>query len=356
MFIYSSKIALPKRSGSSLKSASRLVRSQPAAPPQPRRGAAPAAAPSDVRILDAQTASTELLQRIDTLVLDCDGVLWRGSELVPHAAAALTAFRSAGKRLLFVTNNSSKSRQGYVSKFAQLGLDVAAEEIVPASYAAAAFLASAAGGGFTTTHGSGSSGGGRKKVLLLGSTGCEEELRGSGIEYVKHVPDLRSTEQMVSAQPDPAIGAVLVGWDPDFSYSSLVYASMCLRELPDCLFVATNGDAYDKIGGAAGRMMPGTGCLVAAVEVAVGRKAEVVGKGGTWLLPFLLRTCGLDDPRRAAIVGDRLDTDIALGKQGGLTTILPLTGVCSLDDVAACSDDERPDFVVASIATLAGIE
>ena len=179
-------------------------------------------------------------------------------------------------------------------------------------------------------------------------------------------------------QVDAGIGAVVVGWDPHFSYSRVVYASTCLRELPGCALVATNLDCADKIGSGS-RMMPGTGGLVAAVEVASGvkavsplglralcvrvrgctclalcactrtcpcvylcaygrergagtgavcpmpelhacrvaRAAQVnVGKGGTWLLPFLCRELRLD-PSRTAIVGDRMDTDIHLGRQGG---------------------------------------
>lgn len=140
--------------------------------------------------------------------------------------------------------------------------------------------------------------------------------------------------------------------DPNFSYSKVVYASVCLRELPGCFLVATNMDCADNIGD--GRMMPGTGGLVSALEVASGVKAVNVGKGGAWLLPFL---CELYDiqPSRTCIIGDRLDTDIALGKEGGLVTVLPLTGVTTLASLQQCKDSEMPDHVVTSIAALAGL-
>ena len=96
-----------------------------------------------------------------------------------------------------------------------------------------------------------------------------------------------------------------------------------LRELPDCQLVATNLDDFDHIG--RGRTMPGTGCLVRAVEVASGKTAVNVGKGGPWLFPFLAESLGLD-PARTAVVGDRLDTDIALAREGGMLAILPRTG------------------------------
>jgi ribonucleotide monophosphatase NagD (HAD superfamily) len=78
----------------------------------------------------------------------------------------------------------------------------------------------------------------------------------------------------------------------------------------------------------------------------------VVGKGGDWLAPFVLRKFRLQ-PEETCMVGDRLDTDIALGKSAGLRTILPLTGVCLAEDVEAATEAERPDYVVPSISDLA---
>lgn len=86
---------------------------------------------------------------------------------------------------------------------------------------------------------------------------------------------------LITLQVDPSIGAVIVGWDPTFNYSKLMYAAACVRELPKCLLVATNLDAGDNIGG--GRIMPGTGTIVAAVEMAAGKQAVscwVLGMAG----------------------------------------------------------------------------
>ena len=80
-----------------------------------------------------------------------------------------------------------------------------------------------------------------------------------------------------------------------------------------------------------------------------------LGKGGTWLLPFLCSKYQLQS-HEVGIVGDRLDTDIALGKLGKLRTILPLTGVSTLADLLAATDEQRPDFVVTNLAALAGID
>lgn len=101
-------------------------------------------------------------------------------------------------------------------------------------------------------------------------------------------------------------------------------------------------------------MMPGTGCSIQAVETAAGRRAVNVGKGGDWLLPYLCSSHGLR-PEEACIVGDRLDTDIALGRTGGLLTVLPLTGVTDKAALAAANEGELPHFIVPNLAALAGI-
>mmetsp|Transcript_7290 Transcript_7290/g.26856 ORF Transcript_7290/g.26856 Transcript_7290/m.26856 type:complete len:103 (+) Transcript_7290:618-926(+) len=98
--------------------------------------------------------------------------------------------------------------------------------------------------------------------------------------------------------------------------------------------------------------MPGTGGLVRAVECASGRTAVNVGKGGDWLLPFLVSRFQLD-PSRTCVVGDRLDTDIAMATEAGMASILPLTGVTKLDDLREERRPvARPTFVIDSLASL----
>lgn len=189
----------------------------------------------------------QALEKINTVILDCDGVLWRGSELIPGTLEGLAALRNLGKRLLFVTNNSSKSRQQYLSKFTGLGIQVDAQELVPTSYAAAAYLQSISF---------------RGKVFLVGGTGMEQELQEAGIEYVtfdtaagqqgndgaKSSQPAWSLETFRELQLAEGIQAVVVGYDEQFTYEKLCYASACLREIPNCLFVATNLDNADHIG------------------------------------------------------------------------------------------------------------
>ena len=111
------------------------------------------------------TVPSELPDKTDVFIFDCDGVIWKGDSLIDGVPAILDMLKKAGKRIFFVTNNSTKSRKGYLGKFKSLGLDgVEAEEIFSSSFAAAAYLEQ------TNFKGSG------KKVYIIGEVGIEEEL------------------------------------------------------------------------------------------------------------------------------------------------------------------------------------
>ncbi len=100
-------------------------------------------------------------------------------------------------------------------------------------------------------------------------------------------------------------------------------------------------------------MMPGTGALAAALQAATGRTPVNVGKGGDWLLTHLSSAYGLD-PAHTLVVGDRLDTDIALGAAAGMRTLLPLTGVTSASQAIAAPLGMAPDYLAPSAAVLGG--
>lgn len=139
----------------------------------------------------------------------------------------------------------------------------------------------------------------------------------------------------MQAQPDPEIGAVVVGWDLTFNFAKLCLASLYLqRGGPGLVFVATNKDAFDKL---SDRNVPGNGCAVAALETAAGRAAVTVGKPSKWLMDHIVGAHGLD-PRRTVVVGDRLDTDIQLGVQGGTDSVLVGTGCATLQDLEAAAE------------------
>ncbi|NWR05973.1 PGP phosphatase, partial [Paradoxornis webbianus] len=161
----------------------------------------------------------------------------------------------------------------------------------------------------------------------------------------------------VKAPLDPAVRAVLVGFDEHFSYAKLCQAlRYLLRGGPDCLLVGTNRDHRLPLEGGAG--IPGTGCLVKAVETAAQREAFIVGKPNRFMFDCVAGEFPVE-PARTVMVGDRLDTDILMGNACGLTTLLTLTGVTALDEVRGHQDsgcparqDLVPHYYVDSIADL----
>uniref|UniRef100_A0A7S0N923 Phosphoglycolate phosphatase n=1 Tax=Pyramimonas obovata TaxID=1411642 RepID=A0A7S0N923_9CHLO len=283
-----------------------------------------------------------ILEDIDTLVLDCDGVLWQGEDLIEGSKEALIKLREAGKQLLFVTNNSSKSRAMYVEKFRKLGIHAEKEEIIGASYAAAAWLKNQ---NFD------------KKVFSIGDVGVSLELEELGIEVASAEgaeggPGC-NVDQFKELKVDEDIGAVVVGCDQAFDYRKLCYASVAIQQ--GAAFVATNADSADSIGG---RLMPGAGAMVEAIAAAAAtRPTLVAGKPSPWLLQLLRTEFGVDFSR-ACVVGDRLDTDIQMGVDAGAKlNVLTLSGVSTWADVEAVQEAGEgavPHVAVPTLSYLVG--
>lgn len=283
-----------------------------------------------------ERALRDLIDATDTLLLDCDGVLWNGAALVPGAAAALLALRAAGKRLLYVTNNSTKARGAIVARLADMGVPAREDEVYGSAWLAARLLAHR----------------GVRKAYVVGGAGIVAELAARGISSIggPDEPMESVTQAAFAALPvDPDVGAVVVGWDTRFSYGKLCRAALHLQAVPGCLFVATNRDAAILSGG---RLMPGGGTMVAAVEAAIGRAPLVAGKPGTEVVDCAVADHGLDRAR-LCMVGDRLDTDIALATAAGIRSVLVLSGVTGPEAPPPGSAPTGPTAVASSIAALA---
>ncbi|XP_026206957.1 glycerol-3-phosphate phosphatase [Anabas testudineus] len=285
----------------------------------------------------------QLLDSVDSVLFDCDGVIWRGDQAIPGAAQVINLLKEKGKRVFFVTNNSSKTRKMYAEKMSVLGFDVNEEEVFGTAYCSAVYLK-------TVCKLEG-------KVYLMGSDAMRQELEAVGIQQTGVGPDHISGKQTdwANVPLDPEVKAVLVGFDAHFSYMKLNRAFQYLTQ-QDCLFVGTNRDTRLPLEG--GKAVPGTGCLLLAVETAAQRQAQTVGKPNHFMFDCVASKFGVD-PDRCLMVGDRLDTDILLGSNCGLKTLLTLTGVSTVAEAEAhqqsgCAERQGmvPDFYVESIADL----
>lgn len=279
----------------------------------------------------------KLIDSVDCFIFDCDGVIWRGDSVIDGVPETLDMLRAAGKRLVFVTNNSTKSRAGYLGKFTGLGLKVNAEEIYSSSYAAAAYLESI---DF------------KKKVYVIGETGILEELDLKGIEHLggpedaEKVVTLKKGEYM---EHDPDVGAVVVGFDRYINYYKIQYATLCIRENPGCMFIATNRDAVTHLTDA--QEWAGNGSMVGAIAGSTKREPITVGKPAEFMLDNIAKTFNLQR-QQICMVGDRLDTDILFGKNGGLTTCLVLSGVTDEETLLSPENKVHPDYYMSQLSEL----
>ncbi|XP_020599023.1 phosphoglycolate phosphatase 2 [Phalaenopsis equestris] len=283
--------------------------------------------------------ATDLIRSVDAFLFDCDGVIWKGDKLIDGVPEALEALRSMKKRLVFVTNNSTKSRRQYARKFASVGLDVSEEEIFSSSFAAAMFLKL---NDFPRD----------KKVYVIGEEGILEELELAGYTGLGGPDDGKKTIQLRSNflfEHDKNVGAVIVGLDQYINYYKLQYATLCIRENPGCLFIATNRDAVGHLTEL--QEWPGAGCMVAAVCGSVQKEPVVVGKPSTFLMDFLLERYQITTSKMC-MVGDRLDTDILFGKNAGCKTLLVLSGVTALSDLKDSSNSIHPDYYTSNVSDI----
>lgn len=184
----------------------------------------------------------QVLDSVDTVLFDCDGVIWRGDQAITGAPEVINSLKKAGKRVFFVTNNSTKTRRMYLEKLGKLGFDASEDEVFGTAYCSAVYLK-------TVCNLSG-------KVYLIGSNAMRQELEAMGIEPVGMGPDPVSGGQKdwASVPLDPEVKAVLVGFDEHFSYMKLNRALQYLCNT-ECQFVGTNTDTRLPLEG--GKAVPG---------------------------------------------------------------------------------------------------
>ncbi|MET0697869.1 MAG: HAD-IIA family hydrolase [Acidimicrobiia bacterium] len=248
-----------------------------------------------------------------TVICDIDGVVYRGDQLIPGSDRALRRLVTAGVDLYFATNNSTKTPANVAERISTMtGVDISAGSIVTSSEAAVGMLEEA-----------------EHPVMVLGSDGITTALAEAGIGV---------TDDPMQAR------ALLVGLDWDLSYERLTRAADAVRA--GARFIATNTDpTYPVPGG----LLPGGGAMVAAVQATTGVIPEVAGKPHRPMRE-LLRARGIGS---AWIIGDRVDTDIALAAtEPDWTSILVLSGVTSQRE-ALGADHVAPDLAAAVDLVLA---
>jgi len=248
-------------------------------------------------------------------VLDLDGTVYRAGDLLPGAAGAVGAFRDAGIDLLFCSNNPTKTRAAYVDRLAELGIDADRSEVLSAGTITTKYLAGKHAG---------------DDVYLIGAPGLREQLVAADLSLIE----------------DPTAADVLVAsWDRRFDYDSMTAGLRALED-GETAFVGTDPDR--TVPASEGRFVPGSGAIIGAVAAVAGRDPDrVMGKPSPETIAAVEDALG-HPAEECLLVGDRLDTDIAMGERAGMMTVLVLTGVTDRADLD--ESDVQPDHVVASLA------
>jgi len=255
------------------------------------------------------------LPELRALILDLDGVVYVGNTPVEGTAEFLRRWREGGKKVMFVTNNSSLSREDYAKKLGRMGIEASPQEILTSGYLAAEYLRRRMPDA---------------KVYVVGERGLKEELRRAGMRVLKRED----------------VDCVVVGIDRNFDYRKLEQALRALQR--GAKFLATNADpTYPTEGG----LLPGAGAIVSALSFSSGKKPLILGKPSTRMYKMALRLLGTK-PEETGAVGDRLDLDVVPAKKLGMFSILVLSGVTKGKDLEGLGKEGRPDLVLNRISDM----
>jgi 4-nitrophenyl phosphatase len=253
------------------------------------------------------------LKDLRHLIIDLDGVIYRGRDPIPGAAGFVEFLRARDIGFVLATNNSTRTPQQYVDRLGQMGIQVLPQEILTSAQATAGYLRTLAPSG--------------ARIFVIGMDGLRSALLEVGFALVEDDADY-----------------VVAGMDFTICFDRLAQATLLIRA--GAPFIATNPDrTFPSERG----IIPGAGSLLAFLETATGVAPTVVGKPETAMLEQALTRLGAER-RSTAMLGDRLETDILAGERAGLYTILVLSGVT--ERAALDKSEIRPDLLFRDVAEL----
>ena len=257
---------------------------------------------------------------IQHVVMDMDGVLYRGDHPLPEAVDTLNALWTRGVRVAFLTNNASRHREELAARLSRLGFACAAGDVWGSAYIAALYLSRHAPDA---------------RVFLVGTEGMRREMEEAGIAVV---PTYEGATHVVA------------GLDMTITYEKLSHAHYAICN--GAAFIATNLDATFPDGPTT--TTPGGGALVAALTTSTGVTPLVMGKPEPAGLSLIAASWGVtaDD---MAVIGDRLDTDIAAANAFGCLSVLVLTGVSTRAEAEQAVAAEKPGVVLESLVDLPAV-
>ncbi len=258
------------------------------------------------------------LEGYDAVLLDLDGTVVRGADVVPEAPAVVNELRQAGRAVLFMTNNASRAPDEVAEHLTALSIRAVPDDVITSGQAAVTMLAAELPPGAA--------------VLVVGSEALVTAVRSAGLRPVA----------VASERP----AAVVQGHSTETGWSLLAEACLAIR--CGAMWIACN---IDRTLPTERGLLPGNGAMVAALQAATDREPTVAGKPARPLLDTAVNRTGAQRP---LLVGDRLDTDIAGARAVGLDSLLVLSGVADAVALLAAPPEQRPMYVGADLRALRG--
>lgn len=251
----------------------------------------------------------------DAYIFDLDGTVYLGGALLPTAGETISRLRQMGKRTVFLSNNPTHTREAYAAKLTRLGLPTPARDVVNSSYVMVDFLRQTMP---------------QARLFVVGEASLRDELAAAGFELTEDAG---------------RIDVVIASFDRTFNYHKLQIAFDAIRQ--GARFFATNADRFCPVPGGG---EPDAAAVIAAIEACTNTTVEaVVGKPSAIMAEAILRLVDLP-PERCLMTGDRLETDVLMGLNAGMSGALALTG--ATDEAALAAASIRPTYVVRRLEEL----
>lgn len=255
------------------------------------------------------------MELFDAFCFDLDGTVYVSDTLLPHVLDTMSKLRKAKKKVLFISNSPTQSRASAVKKLRGFGIAVQEEEVLTAAYLAAKFMSEK----YSTSN-----------TFIVGEAALYEEFENFGLAETKN--PFEATH-------------VVVGLDREFTYRKLNDAMLALRSGAE--LIVTNPDPACPIPGG---LQADTMSIAKAIEAAAETKIEtIIGKPTPYFADAMMELLDVQ-AKRCLIIGDRLETDILLGKTVGMPTCLVLTGASTCQHVE--QSVYKPDYIISNLSEL----
>ncbi|WP_409293950.1 HAD-IIA family hydrolase [Peribacillus sp. SCS-26] len=253
-------------------------------------------------------------------IFDLDGTVYLDNEMIEGAAEAIRALQERGDKVVFLTNKSIATRREYVDKLNKLGIQTELSQVINSNYITAKYLKDQLKDG--------------EAVLVIGERPLIDELLEMGIPI---------TEDEKLAK------FVVLGWDREFNYEKINKAFQAW--LNEARIIATNPDRTCPVSGGE---IPDCGAMIGALEGVTGQPIEAVtGKPSKLMAEYVVRNVLNLQPEQCYMIGDRLETDIRMGNENGLNSVLVLTGITTREMLADTL--YHPSYVLPSIKEVPGL-